>query len=402
MSPIDTLLLGNSPAMQQVKQLIQQVARSNASVLVLGESGTGKELVAQALHQESDRHKGSYVPVNCGAIPSELLESELFGHEKGAFSGATSTKKGRFELADKGTLLLDEIGEMPLSMQVKLLRVLQERVIDRVGSEKPRPIDVRVVAATHVDLVNRVADRDFREDLYYRLNVFPIQMPPLRDRGEDVLLLWQHFAQQLAFDEDAPVSLSYAAARELMRKQWPGNCRELRNLVERMTIMYPGEEISVEHIQPGGPVLVADLLNFDMQSELELEAAPDMADSTGDIAIPGFAIPARAAQASPFARFAAANPETGETPPSLYDPIDLDDGDVVAEGAMDAEQLAQLLASHVDMTDGCDLKQHLVAVETRLIDKALQETDGNVSKAAKALNVRRTTLIEKIKKLGLG
>jgi len=398
MSPIDTLLLGNSPAMQQVKQLIQQVARSSASVLVLGESGTGKELVAQAIHQESDRHKGTYVPVNCGAIPSELLESELFGHEKGAFSGATSTKKGRFELADKGTLLLDEIGEMPLSMQVKLLRVLQERVIDRVGSEKPRPVDVRVVAATHVDLVKRVADHDFREDLYYRLNVFPIQMPPLRDRGEDVLLLWQHFAQQLAFAEDAPVSLSYAAARELMRKEWPGNCRELRNLVERMTIMYPGEEISVEHIQPGGPVLVADLLNFDMQSELELEAEPEAA-----AAAPGFTIPPQAAQPSPFARFAEAGEDNvSATAPSLYDPIELDDGFSIAEGSMDAQQLAQLLASHVDMTDGCDLKQHLVAVETQLIDKALQETHGNVSKAAKVLNVRRTTLIEKIKKLGLG
>jgi len=398
MSPIDTLLLGNSPAMQQVKQLIQQVARSSASVLVLGESGTGKELVAQAIHQESDRHKGTYVPVNCGAIPSELLESELFGHEKGAFSGATSTKKGRFELADKGTLLLDEIGEMPLSMQVKLLRVLQERVIDRVGSEKPRPVDVRVVAATHVDLVKRVADHDFREDLYYRLNVFPIQMPPLRDRGEDVLLLWQHFAQQLAFAEDAPVSLSYAAARELMRKEWPGSCRELRNLVERMTIMYPGEEISVEHIQPGGPVLVADLLNFDMQSELELEAEPEAA-----AAAPGFTIPPQAAQPSPFARFAEAGEDNvSATAPSLYDPIELDDGFSIAEGSMDAQQLAQLLASHVDMTDGCDLKQHLVAVETQLIDKALQETHGNVSKAAKVLNVRRTTLIEKIKKLGLG
>ena len=398
MSSIDTLLLGNSPAMQQVKQLIQQVARSSASVLVLGESGTGKELVAQAIHQESDRHKGTYVPVNCGAIPSELLESELFGHEKGAFSGATSTKKGRFELADKGTLLLDEIGEMPLSMQVKLLRVLQERVIDRVGSEKPRPVDVRVVAATHVDLVKRVADHDFREDLYYRLNVFPIQMPPLRDRGEDVLLLWQHFAQQLAFAEDAPVSLSYAAARELMRKEWPGNCRELRNLVERMTIMYPGEEISVEHIQPGGPVLVADLLNFDMQSELELEAEPEAA-----AAAPGFTIPPQAAQPSPFARFAEAGEDNvSATAPSLYDPIELDDGFSIAEGSMDAQQLAQLLASHVDMTDGCDLKQHLVAVETQLIDKALQETHGNVSKAAKVLNVRRTTLIEKIKKLGLG
>ena len=194
MPSIDSLILGHSPAIQQVKQLIKQVADCGATVLVLGESGTGKELVAQAIHEASERHKGAYVPVNCGAIPDELLESELFGHEKGAFSGASSVHKGRFELADKGTLLLDEIGEMPLSMQVKLLRVLQERVVERVGSEKSRPVDVRVVAATNRNLVQMIADGHFREDLYYRLNVFPIHMPPLRERGEDVLLLWQCFA----------------------------------------------------------------------------------------------------------------------------------------------------------------------------------------------------------------
>lgn len=392
MSPIDTLLLGNSPAMLQVKQLIKQVARANASVLILGESGTGKELVAQALHQESDRAEGTYVPVNCGAIPGELLESELFGHEKGAFSGATSAKKGRFELAHKGTLLLDEIGEMPLAMQVKLLRVLQERVIDRVGSEKPRPVDVRVVAATHVDLVKKVADHDFREDLYYRLNVFPIQMPPLRDRGEDVLLLWQHFAEQLKFGDDAPVTLSYAAARELMRREWPGNCRELRNLVERMTIMYPGEEISVEHIQPGGPVLVADLLNFENQHELDL-SPQEQSVAEDSLPVASFAIPPQAAAPSPFGFTEPL--ETGETPPSLYDPIEF------GEDPMDAEQLAQLLVSYMDFSAGCEMKAHLVAVETAMITKALEATDGNVSKAAKVLNVRRTTLIEKIKKLGI-
>ena len=390
MTPIDTLLLGNSAAMQQVKQLIQQVARSSASVLVLGESGTGKELVAQAIHQESDRHQGSYVPVNCGAIPSELLESELFGHEKGAFSGATSSKKGRFELADKGTLLLDEIGEMPLSMQVKLLRVLQERVIDRVGGEHARPVDVRVVAATHVDLNKRVADQDFREDLYYRLNVFPIQLPPLRERGEDVLLLWHHFAEQLVFGDDAPVTLSYGAARDLLRRPWPGNCRELHNLVERTTIMYPGAQISVEHIQPGGPVLVADLLDFDMQSELPLDVVPE-ASVNGVNGVNGV-IP----QGFPLVNFANSDLANGARPPSLYDPIDSNDE------PMGAQQLGQLLASQVDMQAGCDLKLHLTAIETQLIDKALQETSGNVSKAATMLNVRRTTLIEKIKKFDLG
>lgn len=390
MSPIDTMLLGNSLAMQQVKQLIQQVARSSASVLVLGESGTGKELVAQAIHQTSDRNKGNYVPVNCGAIPAELLESELFGHEKGAFSGATSSKKGRFELADKGSLLLDEIGEMPLSMQVKLLRVLQEHEIDPVGSEKPRSVDVRVIAATHVDLVDRVADHKFREDLYYRLNVFPIQVPPLRERGEDVLLLWQHFAKQLAFDNDAPVSLSFSAARELMCRPWPGNCRELQNLVERTTIMYPGAKIGVEHIEPSGPTSVAELEYLDKQSELELEVAPEAAT-----VVSTFAFPPQVQDSSSVVDFAPASLVNGTTPPSLYDPIDTNDA------PMDAQQLGQLLASHVDMQAGCDLKRHLISLETQLIDKALQETDHNVSKAAQLLNVRRTTLIEKIKKLGL-
>jgi sigma-54 specific flagellar transcriptional regulator A len=251
MSITDSLLLGNSLPMQQVKLLIQQVAQSNASVLILGESGTGKELVAKALHQESSRCEHAYVPVNCGAIPAELLESELFGHEKGAFSGASSAKKGRFELADKGTLLLDEIGEMPLNMQVKLLRVLQEQVIDRVGSEKPRAIDVRIVAATHQNLSDKVAMLDFREDLYYRLNVFPIQMPPLRDRGEDILLLWHFFAKELCFGDDAPVSLSVAAAHDLMQRQWKG---DLVNVPPRLF-----EPLAVDE-QPSNTYELADML----------------------------------------------------------------------------------------------------------------------------------------------
>ena len=344
--------------MQQVKLLIQQVAQSNASVLILGESGTGKELVAKALHQESSRCEHSYVPVNCGAIPSELLESELFGHEKGAFSGASSAKKGRFELADKGTLLLDEIGEMPLSMQVKLLRVLQEQVIDRVGSEKPRSIDVRIVAATHQNLSDKVAARDFREDLYYRLNVFPIQMPPLRERGEDILLLWDFFAQELCLGDDSPVSLSLAAAHDLMQRQWKGNCRELRNLVERMNILYPGAEITLQNLQPRDPMLVSDMLAVEGQEELAL------------------------------------HPQAFESP-RLFEPLVIDDQ------LSNIDDLADMLVSAIDMSQGCDLKQQLIAVETQLIQKALDATSGNVSKAADLLSVRRTTLIEKIKKYQL-
>jgi sigma-54 specific flagellar transcriptional regulator A len=368
MSITDSLLLGNSPPMQQVKLLIQQVAQSNASVLILGESGTGKELVAKALHQESSRCEHSYVPVNCGAIPAELLESELFGHEKGAFSGASSAKKGRFELADKGTLLLDEIGEMPLSMQVKLLRVLQEQVIDRVGSEKPRAIDVRIVAATHQNLSDKVASRDFREDLYYRLNVFPIQMPPLRERGEDILLLWDFFAKDLCSGDVAPVSLSLAAAHDLMQRQWKGNCRELRNLVERMSILYPGTEITLQNLQPSAPMLVSDMMAEEGQAELALH--PQTVAN----------VPAAPAAAMP---------------PSLFEPI------AVEEQPETTQELAELLVSSIDISQGCDLKQQLIAVETQLIQKALDATLGNVSKASELLCVRRTTLIEKIKKYQL-
>jgi len=372
MSITGSLLLGNSAPMQQVKLLIQQVAQSNASVLILGESGTGKELVAKAVHQESTRCEYAYVPVNCGAIPAELLESELFGHEKGAFSGASSAKKGRFELAHKGTLLLDEIGEMPLNMQVKLLRVLQEQVIDRVGSEKPRAIDVRIVAATHQDLSDKVASRDFREDLYYRLNVFPIQMPPLRDRGEDILLLWHFFAKELCFGDDAPVSLSAAAAHDLMQRQWKGNCRELRNLVERMSILYPGTQITLQNLQPGASMLVSEMIAVEGQAELALH-------------------PQTAAPAPMPASMASEE----DVPPRLFEPLAVD------EQPSNTDELADILVSGIDISQGCDLKQQLIAVETQLIQKALDATSGNVSKASQLLSVRRTTLIEKIKKYQL-
>jgi len=368
MSITDSLLLGNSAPMLQVKLLIQQVAQSSASVLILGESGTGKELVAKALHQESTRCEHSYVPVNCGAIPAELLESELFGHEKGAFSGASSAKKGRFELADKGTLLLDEIGEMPLSMQVKLLRVLQEQVIDRVGSEKPRAIDVRIVAATHQNLSDKVAARDFREDLYYRLNVFPIEMPPLRDRGEDILLLWDFFAKELCFGDAAPVSLSAAAGHELMQRQWKGNCRELRNLVERMSILYPGTEITLQNLHPGSAMLVSDMIAAEGQTELALH--PQAVTGTPDALEP-------------------------VAPPRLFDTFAAEDQPA------NTQQLADILVAGIDISQGCDLKQQLIAVETQLIQKALDATSSNVSKASQLLGVRRTTLIEKIKKYQL-
>ena len=235
-SSLETLE-GMSPGIVKVRQLIEQVAESDATVLVLGESGTGKELVARAIHRQSKRADGPFIPVNCGAIPSELLESELFGHEKGAFTGAIASRAGRFELADGGTLFLDEIGDMSAHMQVKLLRVLQERTFERVGSNRPIYPDVRVIAATHRDLENRIADGEFRADLFYRLDEFPLEMPPLRDRLEDIPLLCDSIVKRLE-RERGSVSLSKPVLQAFRRYHWPGNVRELSNVIERLRILH--------------------------------------------------------------------------------------------------------------------------------------------------------------------
>ncbi|NQD80914.1 sigma-54-dependent Fis family transcriptional regulator, partial [Pseudomonas sp. CrR14] len=238
-------LVGTSRAIQQVRQMMQQVADTEASVLILGESGTGKEVVARNLHYHSKRREGPFVPVNCGAIPAELLESELFGHEKGAFTGAITTRAGRFELANGGTLFLDEIGDMPLPMQVKLLRVLQERTFERVGSNKTQNADVRIIAATHKNLENMIEGGSFREDLYYRLNVFPIEMAPLRERIEDIPLLMNELISRMEHEKRGSIRFNSAAIMSLCRHDWAGNVRELANLVERMAIMHPYGVIGV-------------------------------------------------------------------------------------------------------------------------------------------------------------
>ncbi|MFZ9734579.1 MAG: sigma-54 interaction domain-containing protein, partial [Burkholderiaceae bacterium] len=234
-------LIGQSAAILNLKRLIGSVAHSDATVLVIGESGTGKELVARALHDHSGRKQARFVPVNCGAIPRDLIESELFGHRRGAFTGAISDRTGRFELAQGGTLFLDEIGDLPLDMQVKLLRVLQERSIDPVGSSKPIDIDVRVVAATHKDLEAEVAAGRFREDLYYRLNVLPLTTPPLRDRPEDIETLCQFFSQVHAHAQRGSVQLTPALLGALQSYTWPGNIRELSNLIARFSALFAGQ-----------------------------------------------------------------------------------------------------------------------------------------------------------------
>ncbi len=232
-------LVGGSDGIRGVRQMIEQVADTSANVLVFGESGTGKEVVARNIHYQSSRRYKPFVPVNCGAIPSDLLESELFGHEKGAFTGAISARRGRFEMANGGTLFLDEIGDMPLAMQVKLLRVLQERSFERVGSNRSISVDVRIIAATHADLEASIATGKFREDLFYRLNVFPITTPPLRDRVDDLPVLINDLISRMENEKRGSIRITPNALSSLCAYQWPGNVRELANLIERLVILFP-------------------------------------------------------------------------------------------------------------------------------------------------------------------
>ncbi|HHI98017.1 MAG TPA: sigma-54-dependent Fis family transcriptional regulator [Thermodesulfatator atlanticus] len=242
-------IIGKSKAMRRVFALIEKVADTESTVLILGESGTGKELVARAIHAASDRREGPFIPVNCGAIPEELLESELFGHEKGAFTGAIKTRIGRFELAHGGTIFLDEIAEMSPKLQVKLLRVLQERTFERIGGTKPIKVDIRVIAATNKDLEKEVKEGRFREDLYYRLNVIPIKLPPLRERLEDIPLLVEHFLARFSNRKKEPVQgISKEALECLMKHDWPGNVRELENVIERMVILSNGSQLTLEDV----------------------------------------------------------------------------------------------------------------------------------------------------------
>ena len=243
-------LTGDSTSIRQVRQSIEQVADFDTNVMITGESGTGKELVARTIHDLSARADMPFVPINCGAIPADLLESELFGHEKGAFTGAITSRTGRFELAEGGTLFLDEIGDMSLDMQVKLLRVLQERVFQPVGSGKSRHCDVRIIAATHKDLPSAVESGDFREDLYFRLNVFPIEMPPLYKRVSDLPQLLDELLVQHGGDQNGEIRVSSEALQVLAAYRWPGNIRELSNLVERLAIVKPTGLIGVDDLPP--------------------------------------------------------------------------------------------------------------------------------------------------------
>lgn len=334
-SMLDRLLVGDSAEMQAVHRLISQVAGTEASVLVTGESGTGKEVVAQCVHNLSQRSDGPFVPVNCGAIPAELLESELFGHEKGAFTGAINARQGRFEIAQGGTLFLDEIGDMPLDMQVKLLRVLQERTFERVGSHKTQQSDVRIIAATHRNLEQLVAEGKFREDLFYRLNVFPIEIKPLRKHAGDIAALVDCYVAKLQTEQRVELQLSDNAKACLARYYWPGNVRELYNLLERLAILFPGQMVQwsdlPEKYRP----------NHELFTDDEEEAGLANADVCEE--------------------------KTGEAIANLP-------------------------------SDGIDLRPHLAGIERSLMTQALAQSEWVVARAAKLLNLQRTTLVEKMRK----
>ncbi len=335
-------LVGTSRAIGQVRQMMQQVADTEASVLILGESGTGKEVVARNLHYHSKRRDGPFVPVNCGAIPAELLESELFGHEKGAFTGAITNRAGRFELANGGTLFLDEIGDMPLPMQVKLLRVLQERTFERVGSNKTQNADVRIIAATHKNLEQMIEVGSFREDLFYRLNVFPIEMAPLRERVEDIPLLMHELISRMEIEKRGSIRFNSAAIMSLCQHDWPGNVRELANLVERMAIMHPYGVIGV----------------------MELPK-----------------------------KFRYVDDEDEQMAISLRE--ELEERTAISAGLSGVHSPASLPA------EGLDLKDYLGNLEQGLIQQALDEAGGVVARAAERLRIRRTTLVEKMRKYGM-
>jgi len=242
-------IIGNSSAMQEVYKIVGRVAASDATVLIAGETGTGKELVATVIHRNSGYSGGPMIKVNCAALPETLLESELFGHEKGAFTGAINQRKGRFEMAHKGTIFLDEVGEMTLATQKKLLRVLQEREFERVGGSISVKVDTRVIAATNKVLMQEVRDGRFREDLYYRLNVIAVYLPPLRERKEDVPLLVEHFLDKHRYSSSSvPARISTSAMQRLMEHDWPGNVRELENIIERAVVLSQGSVITDEHI----------------------------------------------------------------------------------------------------------------------------------------------------------
>ena len=371
---------GTSANIREVISLIRQVADHDSTVLILGESGTGKEVAARAVHDLSPRRQRPFVAVNCGAIPADLLESELFGHEKGAFTGAVSARKGRFEIAEGGTLFLDEIGDMSPTMQVKLLRVLQERVFERVGNHVSMRCNVRIIAATHRNLEESMARGTFREDLFHRLNVFPIEMPALRSRLEDLPMLVRDFTSQNVAEGRSQVQLSLRALAALALCPWPGNVRELANLIERLSIVTGGRTADIE----------------------DLPAKYRPADWSAQWVAPPFASEIAALDTT-VAECILLDGDVLPDGTKLL-PFDVSAADCVDEDCSHAAHPRTPSAEDslaVLPDDGLDLRAHLLDIERKLVTQALTRSGGVVAHAARLLCLRRTTLVEKLRKLGM-
>jgi len=336
-------IVGNSQGIRDVFGVVEKAAASDSTVMIFGESGTGKELIARALHQNSKRESKPFIAVNCGAIPHELLESELFGYEKGAFTGASHTRIGRLELANEGTVFLDEIGDMPAVLQVKLLRVLAEQEIDRLGGSKPVKVNVRFITATHRNIEDAIKEGKFREDLYYRLNIIPVVIPPLRDRKSDIPLLVQHFLKKCNENQGQQAKvISYETIQMLANYSWPGNIRELGNFIERMVVLITGDNITPRDL----PEKVL--------GEVPRESLPPMEKSGCELS------PTEMLQNGLKQSFFIGLPE-----------------------------------------GGINLKNAVEEFERGLITEALEKTNWVKNKAAGLLELNRTTLVEKIKKMGL-
>ncbi len=409
MKGIDSII-GASSEINAVRSLIRAIARSNSTALILGESGTGKELVARALHDLSDRRDAHFVPVNCAAIPKELIESELFGHRKGAFTGALADRIGRFELAHGGTLFLDEIGDLAMDMQVKLLRVLQERAIDPIGASRPVPIDVRIIAATHRDIEGEIASGHFRQDLFYRLNVLPIEMPPLRTRLDDIPVLVEHFARRLAQGNAAPIRIAADLLHVFQCYDWPGNVRELTNLVDRLSVLYPGARLSLASVPnvmlPRGMRIYAEQMASMSEIAPHAERDEQATQTTADV--PGLDVPSADPDGNSAPKFGLSGALTlGE-----QSGASLVSEHGIASGIRSVEEIVMMVEDEADLTaetnqfstlpeDGLHLKEHLAEIERTLIAQALERSAGNISQTARLLRLQRTTLIEKLNKYAL-
>lgn len=352
---LDAMLIGSSQKMQQLRMLIKFAGRCNSSIMITGPSGSGKEVVANAIHSISQRASNPNITVNCGALPEQLVESELFGHEKGSFTGAINKHVGLFEQSNSGTIFLDEIGDMPLNMQVKLLRVLETRIVNRVGGNENIPIDVRVIAATHKNLGDAIQNNSFREDLFYRLCVVPIEVPALCERTEDIPALVDHFLKNQTETNPLPI-FSAEAYAALQQYQWPGNVRELRNVVERAGVFFSGKTVLAQDI--------AMLIQSDIATALDKNVSPEM----------------KPVQSAGFGN--AINQQSNDMSFVRQTPFE-----------------RTMLSLQEEQSNSVnDLNAHLQNEERRIIEHALQTSHGVVSRAARSINIKRTTFIDKMHK----